>query len=325
MQNDIRLKYSGYLFGINHMHSFLFTLFSIVLTATLNADGNKEQYSQWMQIQPVKFLENKGQMADMNGKPVPFVLFKAQARGLDMYVTEKGLTYIFIKNTEDFKKDEMEREIKAIPIVEKSENVTIEWNRIDMTLKDASIKKENIIKDGVSGWTKNYYISNCPDGILDVHEYAKITIKNIYPNIDWVLYNSDNEGFKYDFVVHAGADPDQIKLIYNSDKPLKLKKDGSIEIKTPMGVVTEKAPFTYFQNSKQEVQSRFISKKLDEHQVEITFQLQDYFPLKNANSEKTTDLIIDPQLVWATFYGGNGLDGPVSMDCDPSGNVLGSV
>ena len=36
-----------------------------------------------MKNQPVKFLENKGQMMDMAGNPVPFVLFKVEAPGVN--------------------------------------------------------------------------------------------------------------------------------------------------------------------------------------------------------------------------------------------------
>ena len=49
----------------------------------------KDQAQQWLQNRPVEFLENKGQMTDMSGNPVPFVLFKAEVPGMDMYITEK--------------------------------------------------------------------------------------------------------------------------------------------------------------------------------------------------------------------------------------------
>ena len=53
--------------------------------------------SHEVQSKKVRFQENKGQMVDMAGTPVPYVLFKTQAPGLDMYITEKGLTYVFLK------------------------------------------------------------------------------------------------------------------------------------------------------------------------------------------------------------------------------------
>ena len=42
-------------------------------------------------------FDAKGQMIGTDGKPVPFVLFKAEAPGIDIYITEKGLTYSFLK------------------------------------------------------------------------------------------------------------------------------------------------------------------------------------------------------------------------------------
>src|SRR5687767_3797118 len=64
----------------------------------------------WLKNQPVEFLENKGQVKDAEGKPVPFVLFKAEAPGVDMYITEKGLSYVF---TEVKKEEEHENEYKG--------------------------------------------------------------------------------------------------------------------------------------------------------------------------------------------------------------------
>ena len=51
-----------------------------------------------MKNKPVQFIENKGQMVDMNGNPIPFVLFKIEAEKANMYLTETGLTYVFLKS-----------------------------------------------------------------------------------------------------------------------------------------------------------------------------------------------------------------------------------
>jgi hypothetical protein len=72
----------------------------------------KEKAKGYLQAQPVKFLENKGQMMDVNSKPVPFVLFKAEAPGMNVYITEKGLTYVFVKAEEEEHEREREKENK---------------------------------------------------------------------------------------------------------------------------------------------------------------------------------------------------------------------
>jgi hypothetical protein len=59
--------------------------------------------------QNVSFLENKGQMMNTEGKPVPFVLFKAEAPGMNVYISEKGLTYVFVKLKEDEEEEKEER------------------------------------------------------------------------------------------------------------------------------------------------------------------------------------------------------------------------
>ena len=65
-----------------------------------NTAKDLKQAATWMKQQPVQFLENEGKMVDMAGKPVPFVFFKAEASGMNMYITEKGLTYVLIQSQE---------------------------------------------------------------------------------------------------------------------------------------------------------------------------------------------------------------------------------
>ena len=47
--------------------------------------------------QAVEFLENKGQIMDSENKPAENVFFKAEAPGLDLYITKTGLSYVFFK------------------------------------------------------------------------------------------------------------------------------------------------------------------------------------------------------------------------------------
>ncbi|MFO0358576.1 MAG: SBBP repeat-containing protein, partial [Sphingobacteriaceae bacterium] len=197
------------------------------------------------------------------------------------------------------------------------EKLKAEMAWINVNLKGATIKRENIIKEEQSTEHFNYFYGHCPEGIYDVYQYEKLIIKNVYPNIDWVFYNSQKGGMKYDFIVHPGANPNDIELIYESEKPLDLDKNGNLQLKTKLGTLTENAPYSYLKETNTEVKSSFKTTKLNKHEVEVAFNINQSRNLQNST------LVIDPQLVWGTFYGGNGgINGALSIDTDLVGNVF---
>ncbi|MCC6690976.1 MAG: hypothetical protein IT235_05540, partial [Bacteroidia bacterium] len=64
--------------------AFYFTLPTLIIASHCYPKGVAEQEElakHWMRNQPVRFLENKGQMMDENGAPVPNVFFKVEAPG----------------------------------------------------------------------------------------------------------------------------------------------------------------------------------------------------------------------------------------------------
>ncbi len=290
----------------------------------LNLQEAKKMLNQ--QKQEVVFLENKGQMMDMNGKPVPFVLFKTVAPGLNVWITEKGITYQTIKiEEEEYEKErESKKENEANFIGGKEEEVKIYWERIDMELKGANIKRDNIIAEGAEQGHFNYFYPHCPDGIYGVKAYKKITIKEVYPGIDWVLYNSSEKGMKYDFVVHPGADYKQIQLVYKSKKPLKINKKDEVEINTHYGDIKENMPVSFYEGK--EITTKF--KQVYQKPILINgdrgYETAIEFEVAIAdNREINADLIIDPQLYWATFYGGStNYEGAMNITADGSGNVF---
>ncbi len=139
---------------------------------------------------------------------------------------------------------------------------------------------------------------------MEVRSYGKITIKEVYPGIDWVIYNTSSGGMKYDFVVHPYADPSQIRLSYKwTDKPEEntMENEGSITIATPLGKITEGKPYGY--NSGNAVNVSYNIEDMD-----ISFQTGEY------NTSET--LILDFQRVWATYYGGNSFEFGYSIQSD---------
>src|SRR5258705_5823805 len=285
-------------------------LFHFTAYSGNNLNGKlKEQALHSLQDQPVYFFENKGQMTDENNNPVPSVLIKASDPCMNVFVTEKGLTYVFVKSEEKF-----ERKSGLESKGEKEEIFEIEKAWINLHLEGATIKKENVVKETDSREHFNYFYPHCADGIYGVKGYQRLTIKNIYPGIDWVLYVNSKTGMKYDFVVHPGADPNQIKLVYESAKPLTINTQGDIQIETPLGVLTESAPVSFIKETNESVESSYSSKVIDKNNVEVTF---------NISTPVNSTLIIDPQQVWGTLFSGTSdQGGATSMEVDNNNNLF---
>ena len=169
-----------------------------VLANTLGeTDGAlQKKVNNWMDHSILGFEENKGQFTDHKGNSVPDLLFKTNAEGMDMYITTRGITYLFTKSTKVKAENPGEEDKQYHEEMPRR----IQQSRIDMNLSGATIKKENITAEyPLDQGSLNYYLGHCPEGILGVRIYRKVTIKEVYPGIDWVLYTPSPTGRDLDF------------------------------------------------------------------------------------------------------------------------------
>jgi hypothetical protein len=235
-------------------------------------------------------------------------LFKAQFEGVDAYITMDGITYVLTRRD---KKQGVERQLRNNSL-EEDERGRVEWRRISMRFIGARIRRENILAERPSdqGYF-NYYLSHSPQGILNVQAFRLITIRDIYPGIDWRLSDDGQRGFKQEFIVHPGARPNDIRMMYAGAGTVAERDNGrSLSIRTTLGEIEEGALLSHQGNPNQPVSSRYSVRGND-----VRFVVGAY------NSQR--DLIIDPFLFlkWSTLYGGNGVDGPYSLAFDASNNV----
>jgi hypothetical protein len=294
----------------------LFCLISIALFSSNNKiDKLKEAKArEWLNNQPLEFFENKGQFIDAAGKPAENVLFKTSFGNCDIYITNKGLSYVFLKQEETNDCLKAKNDIYSFREKKKA-GKKVMYYRLDMNLEGATIANANIIKEeeGAQG-VNNYFYAHCPQGIYGVKGYEKITIKNIYKGIDWVIYsngNSKKHPLKYDFVVHPQADYKDIKIRFlNAQSTSLAENDTKLKIQTIAGNIEEGNLLSYLPDNteKQGIESKYVENK---DQL-IAFEIGDY--------DKTKTLIIDP-LVWATYYGGSGTDEFNSIGIDSQDNI----
>ncbi len=245
-----------------------------------------------------KFEENIGQIFTTQNQVAKNVLFHTTSDIGDIYITTTGISWVFRKSTKESEKQFIQHK----KYQEKSEHV-YQWNRIDMDLLNANIDPAKIYKEGQSVDYTNYYLAHCSKGINYVRTFDKITIPNVYPGIDWVIYSKTNGNIKHEFVIHQGSDPDQIKWKYRGAEDVQVKQDGSMEIKGILGKLSEAKPISY-QEATMDIQTEYHSKN-------------GVWQYKVDNYDFNKPLTIDPDLIWGTYYGGTGNDGFTDMVIHP--------
>jgi len=288
------------------------------LPAEVNAPSEKEITGLVNQYQG-GFLENRGQMHDEKGVVQKQVLFELRGKGMLVRVTTSGIRYYFIK-VENEKKSDEHKNLKSTndpkEITQNGEILNYEWCNMNMDLLGASIDGRNCMKEFPSDVDYNFYNTGDHLGLQGVKRYGKITIKNIYPGIDWVLTcnNSNKSGFKYDFIVHPGADPSVIRMKYNGPGSFKVKGD-KISYKNKLGGIEEGELLCKSLEGDWVFKSSYkiISANKSAGEMIIQFNLSGY--------NKKDGILIDPPLQWATILGGDNLDGPKSITVDGSGNA----
>lgn len=252
------------------------------------------------------FTENRGQITDMLGAPRPDLLFSAHANGMDLFLSSTTLYYQFQRTIypEGYRTDlKMMKHRLNEDSLEK--RIKTETFRFSISLEQSNPQPE-VSTELQSNSADNFYLFCCPNGITNVRSYGKLILHDVYPGIDWVLH-SNGAGLKYDFVVHPGASPKRIKLRISNAEKLTITPSGDAVFHTSLGDVTEQQPVSF-------VGDRQVSTSF--HLVEpdlLSFLVSDY--------DKAQTLVIDPSVVWASYYGGSDWDEAKNCTVDASGNV----
>lgn len=252
---------------------------------------------------PLVFTPNRGQVTDAKGAPRPDVLFTTHSAAMQVFLTAGGLYYQFVRTT--YADGHRPTAKGILPTREQAgQKAQVETHRVLVSLKGANAHPQ-IITEGQTIYTENFYLPQCPGGITHVPTYTRLIYKNVYPHIDWVVY-SNKDGLKYDFVVHPGGNPQAIKLEIKDADSVCLTPQGALHIKTSLGTITEQAPVSY--TEKGPVPSSF--RQMDDGTIGFDVA---------AKAEET--LTIDPTIAWATYYGGSADDAGIDCMVDDSNHV----
>jgi len=179
----------------------------------------------------------------------------------------------------------------------KPESCSIRYHRIDITLEGSNPDCQIIATNPLPDYF-NYYTDYAPDaGINYVRQFRNVKYNNIYPGIDLEFFANTEHGYKYNFVVHQGANINDIHLKIAGPSCMFFSPD-TIKFMTSLGDVEEMIPVSYYLANNSGVPVKAMFRKLNNEVY--CFSIDQVIP---SNST----LIIDPYVtrVWGTYYGGS--------------------
>jgi hypothetical protein len=145
--------------------------------------------------------------------------------------------------------------------------------------------------------------------------YRRLVYERVLPGVDLAWRVADGV-VHYDLAFAPGADPAAVRLRIDGHDALAVEADGSLAVRTGLGVLRHLAPVAWQDGpggAARPVACRFVLRSADE----VGFAV--------SGRDAACPLVVDPGLVWSTFFGSSGNDRPGyfnSVDVAPNGDVL---
>ena len=159
----------------------------------------------------------------------------------------------------------------------------------------------------------NYLIGKDPaKWRTDVPTFGRVRYTEVYPGID-VVYYGNQRSLEYDFVVAPGRDTRTIALRFSGVQKVEVEAaTGDLLLRVGEETVRQHAPVTYQETAggeRRAVESRYAVKE----DGKVSFEVGEY--------DRSLALVIDPTLVYSTFFGGSAIEESPLIAVDSAGNA----
>ncbi|MDQ1637858.1 MAG: hypothetical protein QOF62_1197 [Pyrinomonadaceae bacterium] len=244
---------------------------------------------------PISFEQNMGQL-DSRAK------FSARGAGYNLFLTSTGALLELSQNrSKPFPKtlkDQHRRQTRTSSSL------------LSMNLLGANAQAITTGVDQLPG-RRNYFIGNDPSKWrTDVSTFRAVRYEEVYPGISLTYYGNQQQ-LEYDFIVAPGANPQMIRLAFNPSARPRISAEGDLVLRAPAGEIRQRKPVVY---QEMDGQRRLV----DGHFVLIDRQTAGF---EVGPYDHTSELLIDPTLVYSTYLGGAGDDLGSSIAVDSNHNI----
>ena len=256
---------------------------------------------------PLYFIQNNGQMDEITK-------FYETGSGHSTFFTKDGV-YLSLIRHEDVRVESQRQ--GSIPQAENSK--TLNFQLIKLSFLNAS-KDPEIVAEGLQKGKINYFIGKSPDQWRrNISTYRAVRYKDVYKGID-IRFYGNNHQLDYDIIIKPGADLSKIRFSYEGIEGLKITDGGNLEVGLKGGKLIQKMPYIYQEigGKRVKVDGKFkVSEKRSTGNDDKRFS----YGFEVASYNKSYPLIIDPVLIYSTYFGGSDFDSSRSIAVDNDGNA----
>jgi hypothetical protein len=156
----------------------------------------------------------------------------------------------------------------------------------------------------------NYFVGSKERWRTGVSNYARIRYRGVYPGID-VIYYGDDSRLEYDFLLEPGADPAAIRIRFQGADRAGVTPQGDLRVECAGGQLIQKRPFLYQRDprggTRRQIEGRYV--RLADGAV----------GLRVGGYDRTKPLVIDPYLIYSSYWGGAAADQVNAVKIGPQG------
>ena len=176
-------------------------------------------------------------------RPIPRSPSRLGGRDATVYFTPTGVTYGLVEPpqdddrlTPDRRTPDDQGDAAANPVPRRRWTV-----KLDFVGANPDVRP---VGQDPAATVVSYFRGRPEEWHTGLRTFQKIVYPDLWPGIDLAYYGVDG-ALKYEFIVHPGADPDQIRLAYRGAEGVARNEAGQIEVTTPVGSFTDDLPVAW--------------------------------------------------------------------------------
>lgn len=294
---------------MKNYYLLLFTAFTFSSIFAQQSTGWTVEYSK-----SKTFIENAGQFDAFEDEQTGEILYAVDFGFSRIFFGEKGVSYDFreiLKKSKEERKAIMNQPAKSFEDHKQKEELIgkfmIRTDEVNMQWHNMNAAPEVVGVDMTPDY-HSYTYSNEKGETVNVNHvkaYKKLVYKNVYNNIDIEYQVHPEVGIKYAYIVHPGADLEQLEVLFDREFSLV---NGEVHVTTLFGDIIDHAPLTFYKDNQEEI----IGSEYKLRGNAVTFGLDQYDVNRTIVIDPWVQTPNDPNSDWDVVW---------ELDKDGAGNV----